>query len=92
MTIPQHLKESFDRYVEQGVPPGHFLKAVLANDLMWAIGRADSNNLAILKDIVAYVKWKLPSDCHGSWKTVEKWETDHLHRELTTEGKPGGTL
>jgi hypothetical protein len=71
--IPTLLKESFDRYVEYGIPTGDFLKSVLENDLMGAFGRADILNRVILFDICVYVYNELPRECHGSREAVKNW-------------------
>jgi len=71
--IPLHLKEAFDRYVDHGIEPGGFLMAVLENNLCQAVGRADDQNIQILKDIVAYVYNDMPSECWGSPEKVRAW-------------------
>lgn len=71
--IPQHLKESFDRYVNHGIPCGDFLMAVLENNLMGAFGRADDFNRVILFDICEYVYNEMPAGCHGSKEDVKHW-------------------
>jgi len=67
--IPAHTKAALDRYVEHKMLPGGFLMAVLSNDLFGAVGRADSENLAALPDIVKYVYNHMPAD---SWGSVDK--------------------
>lgn len=68
--IPKVIKDSLDRYVNEGIMPGSFLRAVLANDLASAVFNADSNNLAALKDIMLYIYNEVPSDAWGSTATV----------------------
>lgn len=68
---------SLGRYVSHGILPGSFLQAVLANDLLDAIGRADDWSLAHLKDIAQHVYNRLPADCHGSRLAVAKWRDAH---------------
>jgi hypothetical protein len=73
MNIPEHIKESLDRYVQEKTPTGGFLRAVLANDLMGAFSKGDKESLEALKDIVSYIYNKLPGDCWGSYKVVNEW-------------------
>ena len=70
-------KASIDRYVEHRIPTGGFLEAVLSNDLMGAVGRADAGNLRDLHEICSYVYNRIPSGCWGSPEKVRAW----LNRE-----------
>lgn len=65
--------DALNRYVQDGIPPGSFLQAVLCNNLMHAFNNADSENKATLGNIVAYVWNELPYNCWGSGATVEAW-------------------
>lgn len=58
---------------------GDFLRAVLSNNLMEAVGRADADNLRALPVIASYVYNELPGNCHGSPEIVEAW--DRVHRD-----------
>jgi len=71
--IPDRFKQSLDRYIQQGVIPGGFLHAVLANDLTMAVMRADEDSLPMLPDIVRYLYWEAPGNCWGSPSKVEQW-------------------
>jgi hypothetical protein len=51
--IPPITKECIEGYVTYGLPPGHFLYAVLTNNLRDAIGAADERNGPALPHIVA---------------------------------------
>ncbi len=53
--IPALTMETIDRYVKYGLRPGSFVDAVLTNDLMAAVGRADMGNLHALPAICLYV-------------------------------------
>ena len=68
--IPQATKDSLDRYVNEGIMPGSFLRAVLTNDLASAVFQADSKNLAALKDIMLYIYNEIPANAWGSTATV----------------------
>ena len=66
--IPQYTLDSLTRYVEHGIPPGSFLCAVLENNLVRSVGRADRENLAALPEIVKYVYNEIPSNAWGNSK------------------------
>lgn len=71
--LPESLRDGMKRYVEDGLLPGHFLTAVLENNLFSAVMRADANNLKELPSIVKWIHWKIPSSSHGSDITVKAW-------------------
>jgi hypothetical protein len=75
--IDKALRDAFTRWVEYGIRPGSFGRAVLENDLTGAIFRADAGNLADLPDIVRYVYDTLPDDCWGSSERCMRWEERH---------------
>ena len=71
--IPQRTKESLDKYVNEKIPTGGFLLAVLTNDLFEAVERADIDNKKALNDICRYIYNEMPSACWGSPQIVKKW-------------------
>lgn len=76
----QDTKDTLDRYAQQGIPTGGFLRAVLANDLMEAMGRADPGNRATMFEICSYVYNEIPYNCHGSYKIVDEWIEKHREK------------
>ena len=66
-------KDSIDRYVKDRIPTGDFLRAVLANDLREAFGRADAENIATMYQIVSYCWNEIPGKCWGSHEKVDSW-------------------
>ena len=66
-------KESLDLYVSHRYQPGGFLIAVLENNLMQAMGRADEENRRDIFEIASYVYNDMPSACHGSPEKVRAW-------------------
>lgn len=70
--IDINIKEALDRYIEHRISPGGFLKAVLENNLMEAIGRADTINRNNLHAICKYIYNELPGHIHGSKEKVKK--------------------
>jgi hypothetical protein len=71
--LPRHFYDSLKLYLECGCPPGQFLRAVLSNDLVGAVNRADEEALAGLRRIVQFVYNDLPSTCWGSPEKVSAW-------------------
>ena len=71
------MLSSLVRYLIEGVLPGHFLSALLANDVAAAVDYADSNNLLLLTRWVRIIQL-LPVKTRGSWKAVTEWKTN-LH-------------
>lgn len=66
-------KETLERYVQNKIPTGGFLKAVLENDLVQAFGRADDINKYRIGEIIEYIYNELPSLCWGSPEKVQNW-------------------
>lgn len=71
--IPRYMMGGIKRYVEKGIPPGHFLTAVICNDLQEAVGRADDYNLKNLPAYAVYFYNRVPSKCWGSREKMEAW-------------------
>lgn len=71
--IPQRTIDSLTRYLEDGVPTGGFMEAVLSNNLMESFGRADDENREALFEITRYIYNNLPSVCHWSKERYEAW-------------------
>ncbi len=78
--IPKAIKYQIDQYIEAGVPPGGFLNAVLTNDLMVAIQKADETNKLHIPDIVTYLLNYLPPIAYGNAKNVTDWLHAHADR------------
>jgi hypothetical protein len=74
-TIRDEILEGIDRWVLTGTDVGGFLSAVLRNDLLEAMERADENNSAHLREIVTYIYNECPIHCwDGRDKgRAEKW-------------------
>lgn len=66
-------KAAIDRYVDGRIPTGSFLRAVLENNLMEAMGRADIGNRHSLFEICEYIYNNIPLICHGSPERVKNW-------------------
>jgi hypothetical protein len=72
-TAPIHILDAITDYANNHILHGHFVTAVLENNLSEAIFRADPNSLAGLKDIVLFIHWEIPHSSHGSVEKVNAW-------------------
>ena len=73
--VPKRIAEALEHWVKEATLPGQFLQAVLRNDLLDAIGRADDECLATFKAIILWLCNVAPSTCWGSPQAVEYWLT-----------------
>lgn len=71
--IPKRMEGSIIRYIEDGINPGRFLTAVICNDLLEAVSRADNENLANLPAYVDFFYNQAPRLCWGSKEKMERW-------------------
>lgn len=71
--IPPHCREGLKRYVERGVPVGHFLTALLSNDLKETYSRADETNARHIRDYIMWLYNEAPAGCWGSPKRFKDW-------------------
>lgn len=69
-----YMADSLQRWIENGMRPGSFLTAVLANDFTCAVLRADSTNAANLREWALFLVDELSDDVWGSWYIVDQWE------------------
>lgn len=83
--IPERLMISMKGYVEQRRRPGHFLSAVICNNLTEAVGRADDESLSVIADIVGWFYNKAPSDCWGSPQKMEDWLKGFMKYKMTVD-------
>jgi len=66
LKVPAHLRDGLERYLVKGVLPDGFLRAVLSNNLVDAVLRADPVSLASLVDLVRYLRSCAPATAFGS--------------------------
>lgn len=71
--VPPHMRDPIRAYVEERRPVGHFLTALLSNDLTNAVLRADDENRSALVDWVGFLYEYAPSNCWGSPAAVRAW-------------------
>ena len=80
--IRDDMMGAIQRYIDQGINPGHFLSAVIDNDLKEAVGRADDENLENLPAFVAYFYNEAPSSCWGSKEIRQAWVKSRFSQEI----------
>lgn len=83
-SVPEHIRGGLCRYINEGVPAGDFLTAVLSNDLREALGRADDINRAMLFATVSWLHCEAPSRCWGNPDRVKLWVGAH---KLARDGR-----
>jgi hypothetical protein len=71
--LPEHMRDGMRRYLEKGIEPGGFLLAVLENDFMGAVTRADPVNLHRLLDYVHWLYHHAPPASYGNRQKVRDW-------------------
>jgi len=79
--------DGLKRYVEEHIPPGGFLRAVLENDLKEACARADDENLRVIPIYVAWLYKEAPNVCWGSKEKVHAWSAVRRQCESVAEAR-----
>ena len=72
--IPESTIAAIRKHADHGYDVGHFVTAVLENNLKEAVNKADDSNIRVLQDIVKYCYWEIPSYCWGSPEKVAAWK------------------
>jgi len=73
--IPYYTLEGLYQYVDNHIPTGGFLAAILSNDLFGAVNQADVNNSKALVSIIHFVYMEVPSISCGSKDKMLAWLT-----------------
>ena len=71
--IPPHMRDGVRRYFFNGIAGGSFLTAVLSNDLMGALGKADDENIGALPQYGVFLYNYVPAESFGSPARVKAW-------------------
>lgn len=71
--LPESLQDGMRLYIEDRIPTGSFMLAVLSNDLLTACERADDVNRYRLFDIVDWLYNEAPRECWRSPEAVKTW-------------------
>lgn len=87
--VPDYMVDGFIRWLDKGIYPGGFLRAVLENDLASATAHADSLNIHLLRNYAGFLYGYMPPDSWGSAAKVLAWH--EAKQTQTREGDPHGT-
>lgn len=71
--IPDRLHDGLRNYLVYGYRPGSFLRAVLENDLITAVVRADEESATRIAAVVRFLWNYAPSEAWGSPDRVQTW-------------------
>lgn len=71
------VRQSIIRYIRNGSPGGHFLNAVLKNDLKEACNRADDDNRGQIYEIVKFLYNRVPQVIWGGETKFQDWIRAH---------------
>jgi hypothetical protein len=71
--LPEHMQEGMKLYIEKGIKPGHFLRAVLENNLVESFARADDINIKNMFNWADFMYNQCPEEARGSKEKVEQW-------------------
>lgn len=85
MVIGGGLLKDLQDYIKEGYPVGHFLEAIICNDLKEACSRADDHNLYLIPAYVGYLYNKAPMQCWGSKLAYKNWINDKRAERLALE-------
>ena len=65
--------QTFERYRDFGLEPGSCSRAILENNLLETVRRADHPTRFLLAQLVTFVYSELPMECWGSRQKVDAW-------------------
>ena len=71
--IRDQMMEGIENYIKHRQVPGSFLSAIISNDLIGAVGRADDENMKNIPAFVEYFYNNAPPVCWGSEKNMNQW-------------------
>lgn len=71
--LPEHIRDSFKLYLEEGKEPGGFVSKVLENDLIRSFAAADDICIAGMFNIANFVYNEMPLASWGSAENMKEW-------------------
>jgi hypothetical protein len=74
--VPDYLRASLKRYVNEGRIPGDFLVGILSNELDKTVNSSDAARFAEVPAILAFIVLYVPMKefCYGSGEKMARWE------------------
>lgn len=86
MKIPPRMHEGIINYLEFGILPGQFLRAVICNDLKAAVANADDENKWIIPVYVVFFYNEVPAIAVGSKNNMHEWCMKYVRGEDPLKG------
>lgn len=71
--VPDYMWDAVEGYYLHGYRPGGFLTALLSNDLMGALGKADDANGARMREWCQFLYNYTPAGSYGSPEKFAAW-------------------
>jgi hypothetical protein len=71
--VPEQFHEPIINYIAHRRPVGSFLEAVISNDFIKAVTRADEEALENIPAFAVFFIMWAPADCYGSRGAYWKW-------------------
>jgi len=87
--VPPHTLDALRKYRDCGYPVGHFLSAMMANDLRGACNRADDENAPAICDIFRWIYNRMPTAAWGTYEDVIAWVHDDTQIRTKIMGEHG---
>lgn len=82
---PEKFRGGIQRWVEEGIYPGGFLTAVLENDLMEAMVRADEDSVQQLHSLIGFFYNEMPARSYeqlwGSKEVCQKYHDGMMKKD-----------
>ncbi len=73
--LPERFRGGIERWIEGGIKPGHYLTAVLKNDLLGALCLADDDQTRNdIRALCQFLYNHAPPACFGSGRAVDSWK------------------
>ena len=79
--IPPHMRDGFKLWIEHGISPGSFGRAVIDNDLLNVVAHADHINKSNIPTIVSWFYNYAPRNCWGSRNAASEWENGFREKQ-----------
>lgn len=75
------------RHIVERRPTGHFVTALLSNNLLETVNRADDENILAVRALVTWLYNDAPGPCWGSPEKVKAWLAEGLERDIVEEAR-----
>lgn len=85
--LPDYMWDGIWNWIWHGHPPGHFLTALLRNDFIGVCNRADTTNIALLREYAMFLYNAAPHGCYGGPPEWDRWIEAGGLAGLSAEGE-----